>query len=402
MAPNGKKSGDKKSGDKKHSSSKGRTLVRWDNDLDIQLLLTVQQACNANAVKIPWERVAATMGPKFTEGAIIQHLSKVRTRRENEGKPNPPSLRRSVPASTSAMTPVSASGGAGRKRRKTVTPKRDDAPPPNDIDGEDDGYDTDESEDPSYSNKPKRAKRTKTPRKRETKTKRRNTTTNGVEFDTDDENTLLCAGAPFLALKGDAESYSGSDGSRAESAEGDVEVEDISQEHAIEQQSMVVSLGVDPAALQNLQDTGNMMPVMPTSALDQHLSPWHQGHFQDHTSYFGHQNPHLGQYGGIPYGYPSPQPLTTFSGGPAYMPHDGYDSSIDPRTITSPGVQFAPQRGGYMADFTHFADTFQQQSVQMPVQQITGQRAGSNELPDQHVLDFMWTRSENGEGNELE
>lgn len=341
------------------------------------------------------------MGPKFTEGAIIQHLSKVRTRRENEGKPNPPSLRRSVPASTSAMTPVSASGGAGRKRRKTVTPKRDDTLPPNDIDREDDGYDTDESEDPSYSSKPKRAKRTKTPRKKETKSKRP-ATTNGVEFDTDDETALVCAGAPFLALKGDAESDSGSDGSRAGSAEGDVEVEDISQEHAIEQQSMVVSLGVDPAALQNLQDTGNMMPVMPTSALDQHLSPWHQGHFQDHTSYFGHQNPHLGQYGGIPYGYPSPQPLTTFSGGPAYMPHDGYDSSIDPRAITNPGVHFAPQRGGYVAGFSHFADTFQQQSGQMPVQQFGGQRAESNEMPDQHALDFMWTRSENGEGNDFE
>lgn len=372
------------------------------DDLDIQLLLTVQQACNANGVKIPWERVATTMGPKFTEGAIIQHLSKVRTRRENEGKPNPPSLRRSVPASTSAMTPVSASGGAGRKRRKTVTPKQDGTPPPNDIDGEDDGYDTDESEDPSYSNKPMRAIRTKTLRKKETKSKRRKATTNGVELETDDEDTLVCSGAPFLSLKGDAESDSESDGSCDESARGDVEVEDISQEHAIQQRSMVLSLGVDPAALQNLQDTGNLMPVMPANALDQHLSPWHQGQFQDHTSYFGHQNPHLGQYGGIPYGYPSPQPLTTFSGGSAYMSHDGYDSSIDPRTIANPGAQFAQQQGGYVPGFTHFAETFQQHSVPAPAQRIAGQPMESHEMSDQHVLDFMWTRSENDDGGELE
>ncbi|KAJ5212398.1 uncharacterized protein N7498_004044 [Penicillium cinerascens] len=81
---------------RKGSSSKGRKLVRWDADLDVQLLLTVQAACNKAGVKIPWERVATMMGEKFTEGAIVQHLTKLRLRRITEKKAVPPPLRRST------------------------------------------------------------------------------------------------------------------------------------------------------------------------------------------------------------------------------------------------------------------------------------------------------------------
>ncbi|KAJ6110560.1 hypothetical protein N7486_002795 [Penicillium sp. IBT 16267x] len=395
----------RKSGAKKQTSTKGRTLVRWDmltkntDDLDIQLLLTVQQACNAAGVKIPWERVAITMGTKFTEGAIIQHLSKLRIRRENEGKDNPPSLRRSVPASTSAMTLVSASAGtpaSGRKRRKTATPKHSTDPP---NDGEDDGYDTDESEDPSYSTKPKRGKTTKT-KNGNKRIKRK--TTNEVESENDNENTLVCAGAPFLALKGDAGSDSESCGSRVESGEegdGDAVMNDMAHENAIKQESMVISLGVDPAALQNLQETGNVIPAMATNTLDQHLPPWDQGPYHDQNYYLGHQNPHLGQYGGMTYGYPPPQPLVTFSGGPAFMPHS-YDSNIDPGTVMIPTAQHA-QRGEYLPGYTHFAGiagAFHQQ----PVPQLAGQPMESTETPDQNVLDFMWTRSESSEADGLD
>jgi hypothetical protein len=65
-------------------------------DLDILLLLTVQAACNKEGVKIPWEKVANMMGPNFTEGAIVQHLTKLRLRREADQKPVPPALRRSA------------------------------------------------------------------------------------------------------------------------------------------------------------------------------------------------------------------------------------------------------------------------------------------------------------------
>ncbi|KAJ5788739.1 hypothetical protein N7457_003729 [Penicillium paradoxum] len=78
----------------KPSSRRQRQLVRWDVDTDIRLLLAVQYVCNKQGVKIPWKEVAETMGPKFTEGAVVQHLSKLRIKREEQDKPNPPPLKR--------------------------------------------------------------------------------------------------------------------------------------------------------------------------------------------------------------------------------------------------------------------------------------------------------------------
>lgn len=68
-------------------------------DIDIQLLLAVQYSCNKGGTKIPWKEVAEVMGPKFTEGAIVQHLSKLRSKREEQEKWNPPPLKRSVGSS---------------------------------------------------------------------------------------------------------------------------------------------------------------------------------------------------------------------------------------------------------------------------------------------------------------
>ncbi|KAJ5142577.1 uncharacterized protein N7515_001364 [Penicillium bovifimosum] len=79
------------------SSNRGvAKMLRWNTDIDIRMLLTIQWACNQEGVKVPWERVAEIMGPKFTEGAIVQHLAKLRTRREEQGKPVPPPLKRSA------------------------------------------------------------------------------------------------------------------------------------------------------------------------------------------------------------------------------------------------------------------------------------------------------------------
>jgi hypothetical protein len=365
------------------------------DDLDIQLLLTVQQACNSTGVKIPWDRVAATMGPKFSEGAIIQHLSKLRIRRENEGKNNPPSLRRSVGGGSTAMTPVSGSVGTpkrGKKKRKAATRKHDDTPPQNEIEGEDDEYDSDEDEDPSYSTKSKRGSVKRTNPKGKNN-KRRKAATSEVESEKDNENNLVCAGAPFLALKGDTESGSESDGSRDESAEGD-SVEDMAQE---KRQSKMVSLGINPAALQNLQDFGSASTGVSTNTLNQQAPHWDQGLFTEHNTYYGHPNSHLGQYGGLTYGYPSPQPLATFPGSPVFMPQ-GYDPSIDPRAImtSGPGGPYA-QQGVFVPGFNAFSN-FHQQSPQV----IASQPVESNEMPDQNVLDYMWTRSETGEGESLD
>ncbi|WEW56360.1 hypothetical protein PRK78_001803 [Emydomyces testavorans] len=71
-----------------------RTIVRWNDELDKQLLLSIQSACNSAGVRIPWGNVAALMGEKITEGAIVQHLAKLRSRLEGEGIPVPPPLRR--------------------------------------------------------------------------------------------------------------------------------------------------------------------------------------------------------------------------------------------------------------------------------------------------------------------
>ncbi|PYH96073.1 hypothetical protein BO71DRAFT_301510, partial [Aspergillus ellipticus CBS 707.79] len=71
-----------------------RTLVRWDENLNELLLLTVQSVCNANSIKIPWMNVAQTMGHNVTEGAIVQHLAKLRSRRVASNKAVPPPLRR--------------------------------------------------------------------------------------------------------------------------------------------------------------------------------------------------------------------------------------------------------------------------------------------------------------------
>ena len=71
-------------------------LTAITDDLDKQVLLTVQYCCNEAGVRIPWDDVAAVMGPKFTGGAIVQHLSKVRQKMIGLELPVPPPLKRGV------------------------------------------------------------------------------------------------------------------------------------------------------------------------------------------------------------------------------------------------------------------------------------------------------------------
>ncbi|EEA23232.1 hypothetical protein TMatcc_002091 [Talaromyces marneffei ATCC 18224] len=71
-----------------------RKLVRWNDDLDELLLLTIQSVCNKEGVRLPWAEVAKSMGNNVTDGAIIQHLAKLRIRRVEKNKQVPPPLRR--------------------------------------------------------------------------------------------------------------------------------------------------------------------------------------------------------------------------------------------------------------------------------------------------------------------
>lgn len=120
-------------------------------DHDIMLLLTIQQVCNAQGIKLPWNEIANVMGAKFSEGAIIQHLAKLRLRRQNDGKQVPPPLRRSV----------ASSGGCGGSRVVSPTMLTKPKPTPRKLkkrkassDTEDDEEGTlaesSDEEDPSY------------------------------------------------------------------------------------------------------------------------------------------------------------------------------------------------------------------------------------------------------------
>ncbi|KAL8714041.1 MAG: hypothetical protein Q9225_006661 [Loekoesia sp. 1 TL-2023] len=78
----------------KSERPKTRTLVRWNEDMDKKLLLTIQWACNKKGVKIPWEMVGYEMGETITESAVVQHLAKLRQRMVSDNLPVPPALTR--------------------------------------------------------------------------------------------------------------------------------------------------------------------------------------------------------------------------------------------------------------------------------------------------------------------
>lgn len=98
------------------------------------------------------------MGQPFTEGAIVQHLSKLRTRRMSDGKPVPPPLRRSAKAAANAAEHREAEHKASKKRKAS-----DDNDNDNDNKSSDDGmFVASDSDDSDYSPTLRAAKRTKT------------------------------------------------------------------------------------------------------------------------------------------------------------------------------------------------------------------------------------------------
>ena len=62
-------------------------------------MLAIQAACNNEGLKIPWAKVGQYLidqksGLSVSEGAITQHLSKLRTALIKDGVPVPPPLKR--------------------------------------------------------------------------------------------------------------------------------------------------------------------------------------------------------------------------------------------------------------------------------------------------------------------
>ncbi|PYI16851.1 hypothetical protein BO86DRAFT_432141 [Aspergillus japonicus CBS 114.51] len=210
---------------KSSNRPKKRVLVRWDGihpffslpstliflsshkltieeNLNELLLLTVQSVCNIQSMKIPWTEVASTMGHNVTEGAIVQHLAKLRSRRVAAGKPVPPPLRRG-----GLGAPSKATGLPSGKNTPDSKPQRVIAGTKhNGETGASDFADVDSASDEDYVEgraSKSRKKRTNTAgsrarRKRKPVVKLEHDT-DGYDSDEEDEDdSLLVPGAEFL------------------------------------------------------------------------------------------------------------------------------------------------------------------------------------------------------------
>lgn len=152
-------------------------------DTDIRLLLAIQYVCNMAGIKIPWKEAAKVMGDKFTEGAIVQHLSKLRSKRQEQDKPNPPPLKRAngnhkgdaSKNKDDSPKEDSASSTRGGKRRR-----RDQS-----DDSEDDVYTLKKKQ---FSKNKKKDKVFAAPKLREKR----------EETESDDSQKLVCVGAEWL------------------------------------------------------------------------------------------------------------------------------------------------------------------------------------------------------------
>ncbi|KAK5800790.1 hypothetical protein VI817_003002 [Penicillium citrinum] len=149
-------------------------------EIDAFLLLAIQAACNFAGIKIPWDKVASTMGPKFSEGAIVQHLSKLRGRRVKEGKVVPPPLRRAAGSNSKAGSKGSTSNVGGTI---DALPVEDEAL-----------IETSDGSDPEYGVPVSRKS------KRQLKNSGRKVTSKRKIFtrDSTSESEMACTNAPFL------------------------------------------------------------------------------------------------------------------------------------------------------------------------------------------------------------
>ena len=139
-------------------------LTTLTDDLDKQVLLTVQYACNEAGVRIPWDDVALKMceivgEDKFTGGAIIQHLSKLRSKMESHALKVPPPLRRGLMinapskiyapgnkrkgGSSTAKNPKSSTARLERSKARNLKSEDEDE---DDSEGTSIAYDDDDSD----------------------------------------------------------------------------------------------------------------------------------------------------------------------------------------------------------------------------------------------------------------
>ncbi|KAL8991834.1 MAG: hypothetical protein Q9169_007609 [Polycauliona sp. 2 TL-2023] len=114
----------------KSERPKTRNLIRWNEDLDKKMLLTFQWACNKRQIKLPWDLITKEMSTTLktdkdlTDGAIVQHLAKLRAKMVQQGLSVPPPLSRggngNFPATARAAqgSATAGSSNARNTRRK--------------------------------------------------------------------------------------------------------------------------------------------------------------------------------------------------------------------------------------------------------------------------------------------
>lgn len=193
------------------------------------------------------------MGPKFTEGAVVQHLSKLRIKREEQDKPNPPPLKRAgngtykKEATSKEPLPtqkeVSKSQARGTKRRR-----------------ESDEY----SSEDVYTLKKKYAdnlKNKKVPFSTDNRVKHE-------DAESDNSPNLVCAGAPWLQ---DFRGRQGVDENSGDSIkESPVSSTDISQATSDDsKKSKIVKLKMTPERLADIdRQIGALMPLDQTMPMN--------------------------------------------------------------------------------------------------------------------------------------
>ncbi|KAI9825229.1 MAG: hypothetical protein M1832_001263 [Thelocarpon impressellum] len=133
-----------------------RYIVRWDDEADKRLLLAIQWGVNETKKKLPWHLILPQLDPKISEGAVLQHLTKIRSRLVEQGVQVPPPLRRGV-AHTPAPQAKSKTITTSRRRARRSSTPHDSAQHGEGSDGDGD-YDPDALKIPTLRSKRERAK----------------------------------------------------------------------------------------------------------------------------------------------------------------------------------------------------------------------------------------------------
>jgi len=219
-------------------SSVFHPVLTGAENLNELLLLTVQSVCNTQGIRIPWAEVAKTMGNNVSEGAIVQHLAKLRVRRVAANKEVPPPLRRGgsgvapkAPATASNTSDAASGPSTETSDKKSLKTKKKDTSSSDEGDSANSAVSSDTSSDEEYGKK-RRAKKAKKARKKK-KAKREDIDIKsepgtdeeaeedqGMERAADDRgDELVAIGAQFLSYPNDKKLPSSSPASSERSLE---------------------------------------------------------------------------------------------------------------------------------------------------------------------------------------